>query len=1455
MKLPRWAAVSQSSFPWEREALDWVREHLPDRDPWRAWSNFEFIDDEGRVNEVDLLVLTPAGLVLVEVKSRPGTVAGDAHSWTWATDGRAYTADNPLPLANRKAKRLASLLRRQDAFAKGHKGAIPWIEPAIFLSGVQKAPRVDPGTARKVFLRGNPSSPDDPGLVGALLRAAETGLARGGNLDATTLRATGKAMEQAGTRSAGRSRQVGDYELGQLLTEGGNWQDFAATHASTGVARRVRVYPYARAASPDARERLGRAAQREFRVLEGVDHPGIARVLDYRESELGPALVFDWDPKAQRLDRYLAERLAALPLDARLGLLRQIAEAMGYAHGKRVHHRGLAPQNVLVRDPDGERPRLQVVNWQVASRGEGSGSASPGAAATTGTRHLDAYLSDPTMAYLAPESLSGEGGEGAGVLADVFSLGAIAYHLVTGRPPASGASDLPERLRADGGLRLSGAADGVGEWLEELVRSATAPVVQSRTRSVAEFLEGLSEAEKELRPPEARPVLADPGTAGPGDLLDGGFRVLQRLGRGSTADALLVAREGGGEDEPVVLKVAVDAAHVGRVRAEAEALRRLGHPNVVRFLGEAECSGRPGLLVARAGERTLGQWIRGTERPSLDLLRRFGENLLEAVRYLEEQGVAHRDIKPDNIGVAQAAGSGAYRLVLFDFSLSRTPPENLQAGTRPYLDPFLRAREARRWDLAAERYAAAVTLHEMLTGAPPRYGDGQSDPSVTDDEATVLVDRFDPALRDGLALFFSRALRRDAAARHGDAEEMLRAWRSAFAPLDRAAHEADAFALAVGSLSRQSPVALLGYGVEAQDVLHRMGVHTVQQLLGVPRVKLRYLRGVGERVRQEIRRRAKELAELRPELVPGAPAGSGGRASVDQLSELLLPSRPAGEDRPEDRVLAEYLGFDGGGFDGSGPDGGGEGAPASGAAGAAGGAGGAAPDRTGGAAWRSPGDVARRSGVARGAVAEVLEAARGRWHRHAELNGLRDELAGLLQKAGGVASADELALLLLSVRGSVAEDGQERARLAHAVLRAAVELEVGLEQPRFAAYPDAPPGRAPVLLATRPELAEYGRRLGRTADRLAAEEAPPGPARAEEELALEPPPNGLGLPPGRVLRLAAAASGSAALSARLEIYPRGMPAEGALRLSLGALAGPRKLTEEEVRDRVRSRYPEAAPLPPRPALDALLDRVGAERAWRDDLPDGPGYWAREAAGGTATGTAGLTRYHTTAAAPEPTADVLEARALEEKLSYAARSGAFLALLAEPHRAGQAEAELLRRFPRGRVSLERLVLRAMRAEAEARGAQWPRVLAADAAPRDGRDFQNLLRLAARAAPRVREGVLALREPALLLRPGLLARYGLVDVLQEFAQASGTREGPPSLWLLVPQSAPGLPRIDGTALPLLSGANWAWLTEAWLRNAHRARGGTLALPLLEEHIGAEGPAVAGLGRLEGGDHPLH
>ena len=98
---------------------------------------------------------------------------------------------------------------------------------------------------------------------------------------------------------------------------------------------------------------------------------------------------------------------------------------------------------------------------------------------------------------------------------------------------------------------------------------------------------------------------------------------------------------------------------------------------------------------------------------------------------------------------------------MFDFSLANTPADDIRAGTPQYRDPFLSLRKLPRWDAYAERFAAAMTLHEMATGQLPTWGDGQSDPALIDDEVSVDAELFDPAIREALTGFFRTALARD----------------------------------------------------------------------------------------------------------------------------------------------------------------------------------------------------------------------------------------------------------------------------------------------------------------------------------------------------------------------------------------------------------------------------------------------------------------------------------------------------------------------------------------------------------------------------------------------------------------------------------------------------------------------------------------------------------------------
>ena len=754
MSANRWISVAESEFPWEREALDFIRQRLPDLDPYRAWANFEFIDDTGRINQVDLLVLTPKGFFLVEIKSRPGTLEGDTRTWTWTTDGRRFTYDNPLLLTDSKAKRLKSIIGRQKAC---QKITVPYLAPVVFCSADGLVCGLQPAARQGVYLRdvdATPGQPGRPGILAALTRWTPGAPDDPGHrrVDRPTAQAIARAVEMAGIRPSQRARRVGDYVLGELIEEGSTHQDWVAEHrAAKGVRARVRIFTVAPTASAATAEAVARAAEREFKILQGIAHPGILRAQAFTQHERGPALVFEYDPRAERLDHFLATRGASLDVDRRIGILRQIAEVVKYAHGKNLVHRALSPQSILICDPESATPRVQILNWHTGMRLPGATSHPSG---ITGTLHPGQLVEDAALVYVAPEVIAAY--DGIGRHADMFSLGAIAFHLFAGRPPASSLLQRDEFLRASRGLDLAAAVDGVGSTLRDLVLETTRPEVTSRLESPSDFLDMLELVEDEVTAPETESVL-DPTEATVNDRLPGGFLVKKRLGRGSCAVTFVVER--GGED--VVLKVADSVDHNDRLRGEAEVLGRLRHERIVEFKDVAQVGDRVGILMSKAGEATLGHRLRTEGRLHVDLLHRFGEELLQTVQYLDETGVAHRDIKPDNIGVSAGIAKDRLHVVLFDFSLARTPAEDIRAGTRPYLDPFLALRKPPRWDLYAERFAAAMTLYEMATGTLPKWGDGQSDPAMLDVEATLDPDLFEADLRAGLSAFFARALRRE----------------------------------------------------------------------------------------------------------------------------------------------------------------------------------------------------------------------------------------------------------------------------------------------------------------------------------------------------------------------------------------------------------------------------------------------------------------------------------------------------------------------------------------------------------------------------------------------------------------------------------------------------------------------------------------------------------------------
>ena len=388
--------------------------------------------------------------------------------------------------------------------------------------------------------------------------------------------------------------------------------------------------------------------------------------------------------------------------------------------------------------------------------------------------------------------------------------------------------------------------------------------------------------------------------------------------------------------------------------------------------------------------------------------------------------------------------------------------------------------------------------------------------------------------------------------------------------------------------------------------------------------------------------------------------------------------------------------------------------------------------------WPSQTDVARRQRVNPAAVHGALKTAIGRWQREPALTALRCDLVELIRGEGGVCAVEELPAIALAARGS-GQNEPWRSRQALAVVRAAVEVE------RIAAEPRLVVRRVHdrVFVATSQAAIDLAVKLGRQADSLARQDPLVPPPRVLEQLqslaaaALE-----LALKERRLLRLAAAASSGAALSTKNELYPRGMDAQRALKLSLNGLYGVGELTVDQIRQRVTSRYPAAEPLPERPALDDLLQSVGFDFPWSPEAADGCGAYvcSLDHSLSVTTGSQSISRNSTKGAphAGQITAEEADARQFEERLQRSISEGSMLALLVDPKYYDRAHRELCRRFPLELVDFEGLFLDALRQTADAAKVNWDLVLQTDAKPRHG-DWDKLLMLVARAMPAVEESL--------------------------------------------------------------------------------------------------------------------
>lgn len=216
-----------------------------------------------------------------------------------------------------------------------------------------------------------------------------------------------------------------------------------------------RLLPHANN-DPVVSERFRREALSSARL----SHPGIVTIYDTGEDEDGPFIVLELVEGETLAD--LLNREGSLTVAATAGIVRQVADALDYAHGQGVIHRDVKPANLIVA-PDGT---VQLTDFGIArSADDPTTITTPGAVVGT-------------LAYLAPEVI--EGGT-ITPASDIYSLGAVTYQMLTGAPPfrAENVGALVTAIRSGAAPAMDGIPDPVAQTVLEAM--STDPILRPTT--------------------------------------------------------------------------------------------------------------------------------------------------------------------------------------------------------------------------------------------------------------------------------------------------------------------------------------------------------------------------------------------------------------------------------------------------------------------------------------------------------------------------------------------------------------------------------------------------------------------------------------------------------------------------------------------------------------------------------------------------------------------------------------------------------------------------------------------------------------------------------------------------------------------------------------------------------------------------------------------------------------
>jgi serine/threonine-protein kinase len=223
-------------------------------------------------------------------------------------------------------------------------------------------------------------------------------------------------------RQVGEARKLGQYVLKEKLGEGGMGEVYLAQHVLLRRPCALKLIRPERAGDPKNLRRF----EREVQATAALTHPNTVQVYDYGHTDYGTFYyVMEYLPGLTV--EALVKQTGPLPPARAIHFLRQICGALEEAHARGLIHRDIKPGNVMICERGGIPDVAKLLDFGLVlpPPGDAEGDKLTQDGTVTGT-----------PAYLSPEQAGGQ--EAVEARSDIYSVGALAYFLLTGLPPFAG---------------------------------------------------------------------------------------------------------------------------------------------------------------------------------------------------------------------------------------------------------------------------------------------------------------------------------------------------------------------------------------------------------------------------------------------------------------------------------------------------------------------------------------------------------------------------------------------------------------------------------------------------------------------------------------------------------------------------------------------------------------------------------------------------------------------------------------------------------------------------------------------------------------------------------------------------------------------------------------------------------------------------------------------------------